>query len=383
MGLEIKKRKGSPYWYIRGTVQGIAVFESTGLPHADKVRPGQIVEDFRDKRVRELEQQSIYGRAHIATFHEAATSYLTAGGSPRFLGKLITAIGDKNLRTIDQGYLNRVAAQLYPDCSAGTVNRQFWTPFIAVWNHASKGNNPLCPEVKWQRPHISKKPKPRKNVSYEDAIAFINAASWPVAKIMFFLFWTGCRPDEAFSLKSEDIYPENRWANIAAAKTDTPRGIPLHECLVPLLTVEKERGGHMFLSIYGKPYASKKVFNKAGRLLTQGGGQMKTAIRNAQVKSRKDIIPYNARHTVSTYLIWPGGVNPHIKDEILGHADAEDMSKYYTHLPRQPLIDAINVLPDARTMGLREDLWNPCKIRAAAKKAYRNMEPKQKVIVSE
>lgn len=381
MGLTLTKRKGSPFWYVRGTVKGIPIFESTGISHADKSRPSKIAEDYRDNRAQEIEHVSVYGRAHSATFLDAATSYLEAGGSPRFLGEfdertgkwsgLVGKIGGKTLKSLDQSDLNRAAAEMYPDCLAETINRQFWTPFIAVWNHASKGNNPLGPEVKWQRPYIPKKPKPRKDVSYEDAIAFINATSWPVAKILFFLFWTGCRPDEVFSLMSDDIDPTHRWAAIPAGKTDVPRGIPLHEALIPLLTIEKEHGGHMFLSIYGRPYASKKVYNKAGRLLKQGGGQMKTAIKAATDRTGIKIIPYNSRHTVSTYLIWPGGVNPHIKDEILGHADADDMSKYYTHLPRQPLIDAINVLPDPRTMGLREDLWLPCKIRASSKNAYR------------
>jgi len=133
----------------------------------------------------------------------------------------------------------------------------------------------------------------------------------------------------------------------------------------------------VFLSDRKQPYASRKKYNKAGRLLVQGGGQIKTAVNTAREETGLSIVPYNARHTVSTYLVWPGGVHPHVKDEILGHADAADMSKYYVHLPRKPLIDAINVLPDPRKMGLREDLWKPSKIRAMAKTAYRKVKQKQ------
>ena len=51
-----------------------------------------------------------------------------------------------------------------------------------------------------------------------------------------------------------------------------------------------------------------------------------------------------------------------LKNEILGHASENEMSRHYTHLPRKPLIEAINQLP--YPTGLREDLINPCKIRA-------------------
>lgn len=224
----------------------------------------------------------------------------------------------------------------------------------------------MCQPVVWQRPRVKKWTKPRTSVDYEDAIKLINACDWHAAKILFFLFWTGCRPEEAFNLTAEHVYPDDRWAAIIQTKTEVPRGIPLHEALIPLLTFEKARGGHIFLSPLGSPYAPRKKYNKAGRLIENGGGQIKTALRTARRKSGTTIMPYNARHTVSTYLIWPGGVNPYIKDEIIGHVDADDMSKYYVHLPRAPLIEAIGKLPDPREMGLREDLWLDTKICSRA-----------------
>jgi len=380
MGLTITKRKGSPYWYVRGTVKGVSIFESTGIPHAGKARPPQVVEDYRDQRVSQVQEEKVYGRSHGATFLDAAILYLEGGGSPRFLGVvdektgewsgLVGKMGDVRLRDLDQSYLNKVAAEMYPDCTAQTINRQFWTPFIAVWKNASRGNNPMCQDIAWKRPRMAARPSPRAAVDYQKAIAFINACDWHAAKVLFFLFWTGCRPEEAFSLEAQNVLPDQQWAAITATKTDVPRGIPLHPALIALLRFEKEREGHIFLSNRGKPYASRKTHNNMGRVMTQGGGQIKTAVNSARKATGLDIVPYNARHTVSTYLIWPGGVNPHIKDEILGHADATDMSKYYVHLPRQPLIDAIKVLPDPRQLGLREDLWKPSKIRARAKDAY-------------
>jgi len=71
---------------------------------------------------------------------------------------------------------------------------------------------------------------------------------------------------------------------------------------------------------------------------------MKTAIRNARRRSGIDgISPYTARHSVSTQLV-VGGVHTHIKDQILGHA-VDDMSRRYTNVPQEPLLQAISTLP--------------------------------------
>ncbi|MFZ6769770.1 tyrosine-type recombinase/integrase [Undibacterium sp. Di26W] len=387
MGLTFTKKTRSPYWYVRGTIQGIAIFESTKIPHGGKTRPSKIAEDYRTKRADEIEVAAIYGRKHNATFLDDAVSYLEGGGSPRFLGEfkggewtgLVGKLGPCTLRSLDQNYLNRCAAEMYPKCSAETINRQFWTPFIAVWNHGTTGNNPLCQPVKWQRPHVVKKKKPRTDVTYADVVTFINACDWHAAKILFFLFWTGCRPEEALTLLSDSVFPDQQWASLVQTKTDIPRGIPLHPCLIPLLTFEKQQAGltktrdqHVFVSNREKPYAVRKQYNDAGRLLKQGGGHMKKAVSTACKNTGLNIVPYNARHTVSTYLVWPGAVDPRLKDEILGHADASDMSSYYVHLPRQPLIDAIKVLPDPRELGLRKDLWDMEAIQEKAASAYRD-----------
>ncbi len=389
MGLKLTKKKGSQYWYVRGTVLGVEIFESTKIPHGEKARPPAVAEAYRLKREGELQNAEVYGRKHDATYLDLALSYLQAGGSPRFLGEckdgawtgLIGKMKDKALRKIDQQYLDACASELYPGCAPQTVNRQFWTPFIATWNHGTEGRNPLCSPVKWTRPRIPKKPRPRTDVPYESVIRFINECELPVAKILFFLFWTGARPEEAFTLTAEHAFPEQRWASLTKTKTDMPRGIPLHPCLIPLLTYEKEqaandkdRAGHIFVSRLNKPYAERKTFNETGRLFKQGGGHMKTGIKAAQRRSGLQVTPYNARHTVATYLIWPGNVEPRLKDEITGHASTEDMTNYYVHLPRAPLIDAIKVLPDPRKMGLREDLWKPSKIRESSLKMFACLE---------
>jgi integrase/recombinase XerD len=152
--------------------------------------------------------------------------------------------------------------------------------------------------------------------------------------VMTGLFYTGMRPIELFVLSDNMVNIPNRWITLENTKIGEPRGIPIHEFLVPLLAPLVERGGILFRSPRGTPYPVRDNIS----------GQMKTAVRGARKRSGvAGISPYTARHTVSTQLVI-NSVHGHIKDQILGHA-VDDMSRLYTNVPQQPLIDAINTLP--------------------------------------
>jgi hypothetical protein len=56
MSLELKRRKGSKHWYIRGTVRGQSVFETTGTD--DKAA----AEAIRIQREARLLEDSIHGK---------------------------------------------------------------------------------------------------------------------------------------------------------------------------------------------------------------------------------------------------------------------------------------------------------------------------------
>lgn len=340
MPLRLVKRKGSDHWYMRGTVRKQRVFESTLTD--DK----KAAEEIRIKREDRLLKDSIHGRESTVTFFEAAVSYMAAGGSPRFLGeevngkwtRLLGHFETRILHTITQDDLNAAAERLYPNTQYDTRNRQCYTPFIAVWNHALPDN-----ARKWKRP---KKPKGTtvvrlrpvragtQPVAYERAAEFVLAMSPANAMVMTALFYTGMRPIELFVLNSDMVDVPGRWITLANSKIGEPRGIPIHEFLVPLLTPLVERGGILFRSPRGEPYPVREDIS----------GQMKTAIRGARRRSGvQGISPYTARHTVSTQLVI-NSVHGHIKDQILGHA-VDDMSRHYTNVPQAPLIDAINTLP--------------------------------------
>jgi hypothetical protein len=61
---------------LRGTVRGIRVRESTGVPFAKRKQ----AEEARARREAELLEQAIHGRPATVTFAEACAGYLKNGG---------------------------------------------------------------------------------------------------------------------------------------------------------------------------------------------------------------------------------------------------------------------------------------------------------------
>ncbi|MEY3773973.1 MAG: hypothetical protein RLZZ129_753 [Verrucomicrobiota bacterium] len=344
MPLKLTRRPGSDNWYIRGTVRGISVFESTGTDQEEAA------EEIRIQRESALLTESIHGKKATVTFLEAAVSYMEAGGSSRFIGKvdektgkwdgLIGRFETRRLLSIDQGDLDRAAAEMFPKAGPETRNRQCYTPFIAVWNHAAR--NGWATERTWRRPRKPKGTAVRQRttrsgtqpVSYEHAAKFVTAMSPAPGWVMTVLFYTGMRPIELFALQAEDVDVDGRWIVVRNSKTGQPRGVPMHEFLAPLFTFLKERGDPLFRAPRGEAYP----------VLEEVGGQLKSAIAGARRRiGVNDVSPYTARHTASTQLV-VNGVHAYVKDQILGHA-VTDMSRRYTNVPQRPLIEAINTLP--------------------------------------
>jgi integrase/recombinase XerD len=334
MSLKLVKRGISSIWYVRGAINGRAYFKSTKTEDRDLAR----------RVMRKIEEEALGLRD--ATFGDAVESYRQTGRESRFLDGLVKVLGGRRLTTLIQDDLDSAARKLYPKAAPSTLNRQVYTPFIAVFNRAVL--NRQVPPWPWARPRTPKSTRFRpvavragtNPVPYERAWQFVSAMSPAPAMVMTTLFYTGMRPIELFALQCEDVNVDGRWITVQASKIGEPRGIPMHEVLVPLLRALRDRGGKaLFLTPKGGPYP----------LLENGGGQMKSAIKGARERLRSigtpvdDVAPYTARHTVSTQLV-VAGVHSHLKDQILGHA-VDSMSRHYTNVPQAPLIEAIGRLP--------------------------------------
>lgn len=347
--MPLKLYKRGKVWWISGTVHGQAVREST------RTHDKEVAEAIRVNKEAGLVSDHVFGPKATRTFAQAVESYLKAGGDNRFIGTLNTGLlghfFNKPLKDIQQNDLDEAARSLYPSAQPETRNRQCYTPFVAVWNHAVR--NGWADVRQWARPkklkgtNVVRMAKRRAGtfpVEYERAAKFIAAMSPAPAMAMTVLFYTGMRPIELFALEAQEVNVAGRWITLTRTKTGEPRGIPLHDFLVPLFESLLRRNSladdpRLFRTPRGEPYENI-VTEEEGK----GGGGLKTAVHGARRRSGiKDIAPYTGRHTVSTGLV-VAGVHPHIKDQILGHA-ADSMSRHYTNVPQAPLIEAINRLP--------------------------------------
>lgn len=351
--MPLKLTNRGEVWWIRGAVRGTnptGESESVSLYKTTGTRDRSVAEAIRAKTEARILDGIVFGKAKVVTFRQAAEEYGDAGGSNRYLlevredGRevgLVVHFGDTLLGQITQEVLDRAAREIYPTAQPETLNRQVYTPFIAVWNHAFASSPGMA--RKWRRPRkpkgtnvtrIKRQRAGSTSVDMDRAAKLIAAMSPAPAMLTTFLFYTGMRPIEAFALEAENVDIEKRWIVIPSTKTGEPRGVPLHEFLADWIGDLVERGGILFRTPRGERYIP----------VEEGGGGLKTAISGARRRSGiTDISPYTARHTASTALV-VAGVHPHIKDQILGHA-ADDMSRHYTSVPQAPLIEAINKLP--------------------------------------
>jgi integrase len=227
MPLKCVRRPKSPYWIIRGTIRGIRIEESTGVDNR------RHAEEIRAKREAELIAQSVYGRRAVATFAEAALSYLKQGGSRRFIEPIIRHFGTTALAAIDQDALDRAAIKLYPYVAASTRNRQFYTPASAVLHHAAQRG--WCQRPLIQRPEAGI--DRIRWITIDEADKLIACSAPHLRPLVIFLLYTGARVGEALWLDWRDVDLDRAHATFPKTKNGEARGVPLH----PRVTVALKR----------------------------------------------------------------------------------------------------------------------------------------------
>ena len=330
MPLKLVQRHSSPYFYIRGTVRGISVDESTGT--SDR----QAAEEIRILREAEVLKRSIHGDSATRTFAEAALSYMEGGGEREHLAPLLTHFGKTRLSAIGQAEIEAVAMKLKQGRSAATLNRQIYTPMAAVLHHAAR--------LGWcNKPVIARPSQPEGRVrwlTHDEADVLIEAAA-TLAPLVTFLFCTGTRITEALSLDWRQVDLSrchvsilNEGAGGAGTKNGESRGVPLHPRAVAALANLPHREGKVFRRHYG--YTNWKGEQKAlGEAYSDrkgvGGGQVKTAWRSMLKRAGvTNFTPHDCRHTWAT---WHYAANRDIAAlmELGGWSDVESVMRY-THV---------------------------------------------------
>lgn len=329
MPLRLRRRKGSPFWHLRGTVLGQPCEEST------KTADRKLAESIRIRREAELERRAVFGAEATVTFLEAAVSYLEAGGEGRFLGSwdqdagrwtgLIGHFLDTPVRSIDQAALDEAARKLYPKGKPATLVRQLYTPMAAVLHHASAKW-----KISWQRVLRPKVPKPQtKSATPEQMGGLLPHCDLKLRRLMIFLAYTGRRIGECIGLEWTKVDLKAGTATLHTTKNGDAFTIHLPPVVVAMLAnvAEEERVGRVFgyehrWSVYGP---------------------LRRACKAAGVPY---LTPHQlGRHTFATWL------RRHVGLDIKGVMDAggwKDVKSVirYMHVTPAETAAAANALPD-------------------------------------
>lgn len=321
MPLRVVRKPGRRYLQIVGTVAGRRIQKSA------KTADRALAEAKRLRLETELEHRDLYGPQAVASFAEAMNLYLDAGGEDRYLTPLLDAVGRTKLKDITPQTLTALAARLYPDAAPATVNRQLYTPFIAVMNCAAE--NGLTPVRKWRRPKGHNR-RTRFRWLWPEEVEKV----WKVApdhvRVMLDLYCgTGMREGEGVALDWANVRLSIGQAWLDDTKTDTPRRIELPARTVAALANLEHREGKVLLNRRGRAY----------RPIAGGGGILKTAL--AYWCKEAGVTPFTAhvmRHTWATWF-YSATLDP-MRLKALGGWQSGEYERY-CHLAPRGLADEL------------------------------------------
>ena len=287
--MPLKLVRRGEIWYVRGTVAGRSVFEST------RIGDRRAAEIYRARREAEIIERASSGKALTYTFAEAALGYLQTGGEARYLGRIIEHFGPRyRIADVDNDAVNRAAAALYPDAAPATINRQVVTPISAVYSMAADDGK--CPPRRFRRrPEPSALPR---WLTPEEAEALLAACDARLLPIVAFLIGTGCRTSEALSLTVAHLHLDVRQAHVGVTKNGTGKMAEFPTRTERLLRASAlPEAGAVFRTPKGKPYRIRSV---AGHRI---GGQIKGAFDKARQAAGlgDDVTPHTLRHTFATW----------------------------------------------------------------------------------
>lgn len=284
--LKIYQRKSGGNWYLRGTVAGQSIHESTGTNNKE------FAEAIRIRRETQALERRAYGAKATITFAEAALSYIETGGETRFLHPILEYFGpNTKLSEVNNVTVLEAAKKLYPKKSNATINRQLITPVSSIINAAADSG--LCEHKRFRRLKVIK--KPRRWLSPEEMERLINECDQHIIPVIGFLIGGGCRTGEALSIDSSTYYQNTGEAYLPKTKNGHPRMIRLPKRAQEMV---ESRGipeaGAICRTPKGKPYIMRQ----------NGGGQISASFRKACNKANLEtsITPHCLRHTWATWF---------------------------------------------------------------------------------
>lgn len=265
------------------------------------------------------------------TFSRAVTNYITSGGEARFLtDAIMTRIGLRQCSDIDDTVMSDLSRELFPNATPATVNRQLYTPVIAVLSMAAKGGH--CPHPTLTRPRGHDKAPPI-TIPAEDWFALIEPhCSRKLWALLLVLTLHGRRPKELLLLPPAAYDRGAGTLSIPDSKTGTP-------VLVRLAPICIEAIDDMLAAKHADRRANKDVLF----------GYLYSCRRNVLRDIRKAATAADAtyhgahaigRHSFATRLLNDGYSVKHVMDAA-GWSSERMLMRRYGHLAKSEVDDAV------------------------------------------
>lgn len=220
-------RKGNRTYVVRGPSNGRQiekVLEATKLADA--------------KKEAEIFFASLKGRdpSSVVTFAHAAHSYM-AFANPRkddakWINKLITYMGDRDVREVKGDDIRQAADTLCPHVQNETKVRYVYTPAAAILHYASEQD--WCPYRRIRRPSYSRRSK-RTPASGDAMRLLLRNTTGLQALLLAWLYETGQRISDSLRLLRSDLDLSAGLARVGSSKTDDRGEIGLSPELVAML----------------------------------------------------------------------------------------------------------------------------------------------------
>lgn len=313
-GLFLVRAPKTGIYQIRGTVLGQPVRESTRTTELG------IAESIRLQTEQDIHKRKLHGPQAVATFGEAAEDYLDAKPEMEDQDRsLIRALndyfGDTLLSAIDQLAVQKFAKARYPGNGSASINRQVFTPLVAILRFAA--SNKKCSLPMFKRMEVKKKLIVHAPDEWVHAF-LVGCQIKKLRAIVWLLTTTGCRVTEACRIRWDHVRFDIATALIEKTKNGDARSLPIEPDLLELLKELKAEGdGH------------GRVFGFAHR----------TSVNQAieRESKRLGLKHYSShklgRHAIATRMLNAGHTCKEVADAV-GWKKVSMVAENYGHLER-------------------------------------------------
>jgi integrase len=288
-----KRRPKSPFWILRGTVDGKRVEVSRKWSTAAEAR--RAIPEVLAELSRPDSADPVVERPY--TVGDAIRLYREINPDARFLDPVERYFDTVPVSDMNNADMRRAANVLYPGRSPATIRRQLYTPVKAALNVAA--GDDLCAVPKLKSPtEGGKRTHFFVPAAAEAIIAHLAGESNRfLAPLVTFLIGQGCRMGETLTMDGTDVHLDLKIAILRDTKNDEERRVTLVPRVVAALSNLPTLGrpGALFRRLDGMPFREGQ----------DNGGQIALPFRRAVKAAALDpdhITPHVCRHSWATWF---------------------------------------------------------------------------------